>query len=63
MTGKNSKLVKNVNFDRFELNSVIDWWKNKAQRRYDKLKGNGDLRIEQEIWDADKIKDEYDIIR
>ncbi len=63
MTGKNSKLVKNVNFDRFELNSVIDWWKNKAQRRYDKLKGNGDLRIEQEIWDDDKIKDKYDIIR
>ena len=63
ITGKDSQLVKNVNFDRFELDSVIDWWKNKAQRRYEKLKGNGNLRVEQEIWDINKVKGEYDIIR
>ena len=52
-----------MNFDRFELDYVIDWWKNKAQRRFDKLKGNGNLRTEQEIWDVNNVKKDYDIIR
>jgi len=63
ITGKDKELVKNVNFDRFELDYVIDWWKNKSQKRFDKLKNNGNLRTEQEIWDINNVKKDYDIIR
>ena len=32
-------------------------------RRFDKLKNNGNLRTEQEIWDINNVKKDYDIIR
>jgi hypothetical protein len=54
-------LVKAENFDRFELEGVIDWWRNKAARRYDTLKSEGRLRTQQETWNINP--EEIDIIR
>ena len=34
----------------YEVNEVISWWKNKATKRYEKLKSNGSLRTELELW-------------
>ena len=61
--GDDSTLEKNINFDRFEMDYMIEWWRKKAQRRYEKLVENGNFRTEQEIWDRNDIKENYDIIR
>lgn len=61
MNLKRDDLVKAENFDRFELEGVIDWWRNKAARRYDTLKSEGRLRTQQETWNINP--EEIDIIR
>ena len=48
------------NYDKHYLESIIEWWKKKAQSRYDNLKTEGRLRSEIEVWTGDK---ELDIIR
>lgn len=58
---KRDDLVKAENFDRFELEGVIDWWRNKAARRYDTLKSENRLRTQQETWNVNPEK--IDIIR
>jgi hypothetical protein len=35
---------------------MIEWWKNKAQHRYEKLKEEGRLRNELEIYTLAKIE-------
>ena len=57
------KLIKNVNFDRFEMDNVIEWWRKKAQRRFETLKKDGRYRTKQEIWDINEVRKEFDIIR
>lgn len=54
-------LVKKDNFDRFELESVIDWWRNKASKRYESLKSDGRLRSVVETWNTNA--EDIDIIR
>lgn len=54
-------LVKKDNFDRFELESVIDWWRNKAGKRYESLKEDGRLRSVVETWNTNA--EDIDIIR
>jgi hypothetical protein len=54
-------LVKKDNFDRFELESVIDWWRNKAGKRYESLKSDGRLRSVVETWNTNA--EGIDIIR
>jgi hypothetical protein len=54
-------LVKKDNFDRFELESVIDWWRNKAGKRYESLKSDGRLRSVVETWNTNA--EDIDIIR
>ena len=34
----------------YEVDEVISWWKKKATKRYEKLKSNGSLRTELELW-------------
>ena len=53
-------LEKNINFDRFEYDSIITWWKKHAGRRYEKLKNDNRLRTELEVWSKNSI---IDIIR
>ena len=62
LLGKTETLTKAENFDRFELENVIDWWKNKASRRYDKMIAENKVRTELEVWNQDTMN-KIDIIR
>ena len=50
LRGDDTELVKADNFDRFELDQLIDWWRRKAVKRYDNLKSEGRIRTELEVW-------------
>lgn len=54
-------LEKAENFDRFEFDSIVQWWKKMASKRYDKLKSENRLRSELEVWSVNP--DKIDIIR
>ena len=62
LLGKTDKLVKAENFDRFELDNVIAWWKKLATKRYDKMIAEGKVRKELEVWNQDTMN-KIDIIR
>jgi hypothetical protein len=47
-------LEKGDNYDRFNLESVIEWWRSKAINRYETLKSDGRLRTELEVWTSGK---------
>lgn len=53
-------LEKNINYDRFEYDSIITWWKKHAGKRYENLKRDGRLRTELEVWSKNS---NIDIIR
>jgi len=55
------ELVKAENFDRFELENVIEWWRKKAGKRYETLKNDGRLRSVVETWNTNA--EDIDIIR
>ena len=56
LLGKTDKLIKAENFDNFELEKIISWWKRKfATKRYDKLVAEGRLRRELEVWNKDTM--------
>ena len=60
MNSETDTLEKNVNFDRFELENVITWWKKMATKRYENLQRDGRLRTELEVWSKNQ---NIDIIR
>ena len=62
LLGKTEVLTKAENFDRFELDGVISWWKKYATKRHKKLINEDRLRRKLEVWDLDNM-DEIDIIR
>ena len=62
LLGKTETLNKHVNFDRFEFDNVIAWWKKNATKRYENIKQQGRLRTELEVWNQDTM-DSIDIIR
>lgn len=63
LLGKTDKLVENkINFDKFYLENMVKWWKNKASNRYSKLKKENTLRTDLEVWNA-KTLNTIDIIR
>jgi len=49
-------LIKRENFDKYSLENMIEWWKKKAQHRYEKLKEENRLRHEMEIYTLEKIE-------
>jgi hypothetical protein len=49
-------LVKRDNWDRYHVEHMIEWWKNKAQSRYEKLKEEGRLRNDLEIYTLERIE-------
>jgi hypothetical protein len=51
---KTDVLEKGDNYDRFNLESVIEWWRSKAINRYETLKSDGRLRTELEVWTSGK---------
>jgi len=62
LLGKTEVLEKAENFDRFELENVIKWWKKYATKRYNKMIAENKLRTELEVWNEDSIN-KIDIIR
>ena len=57
--GEQEELVRGPNWDKFYLDEyMIPWWKNKATKRYEKLKREGRLRDKVELWvdGADEIQ-------
>lgn len=57
---KTDELIKGDNYDKFELENIIDWWRKKAVNRYETLNSEGRLRTELEVWTSGK---HIDIIR
>ena len=62
LLGKTDTLVKAENFDRFELENVITWWKKLATKRYNNVVSDGRIRKELEGWNQDSMN-KIDIIR
>ena len=52
--GEQDKLIKGQNWDKFEYDNIIKWWKKKAGKRYEKLKSEGRFRTEVELWTEDE---------
>ena len=60
VNGKTDKIIKAQNYDRYYDNELIEWWRKLATKRYNKLKEDGRLRTDLEVWTKDS---EIDIIR
>ena len=54
-------LKKAPNYDRYEFDGVVEWWKKLAGKRFDKLKSEKRLRTNLETWNVNA--DDIDIIR
>ena len=62
LMGKENKLIKADNYDRFKLENIIGWWKKNATKRYNNIVTDGRLRKELEVWNSGTMND-IDIIR
>ena len=62
LLGKENTLTKAENYDSFELENVISWWKKKATKRYNNVVADGRIRKELEVWNQNTM-DKIDIIR
>jgi len=63
-SGGSIPLEKKENWDRYHLSNMIEWWKNKSQHRYEKIKSEDRLRTELEIYTLDRIeKGGIDMVR
>ena len=62
LMGKDNKLIKADNYDRFELENIIEWWKKNATKRYNNIVADGRLRRALEVWNSGTMND-IDIIR
>ena len=55
MSNGEISLVKKENYDRYSLESVIEWWKVKSQKRYETLVSEGKFRTEMEIYTTESL--------
>jgi len=62
LLGETNTLTKAENYDRFELENVVQWWKKLSTKRYTKMIREDKLRKELEVWNKDTM-DKIDIIR
>ena len=62
LLGETNVLTKAENYDRFELDNIIVWWKKLATKRYNNIIADGRVRKELEVWNKDTM-DKIDIIR
>lgn len=58
--GEQEELICGPNWDKFYLENIVDLWKKKATKRYEKLKSEDRFRTKVELWTDD---DEIQIIR
>ena len=61
LTFETDTLEKSENYDKYEFDSIVEWWKKLASKRYDKLNSENKLRTELEVWNLNP--DKIDIIR
>ena len=57
---KTDKLIRKENFDRYEFDIIVAWWKKMATKRFNNLQDQGRLRNELEVWSKNA---DIDIIR
>ena len=50
VNGKTDEIIKEDNYDKYEVENLIKWWKKKATNRYNNLKADNRLRTELEVW-------------
>ena len=62
LLGKTNVLTKADNYDRFELENIVAWWKKLATKRYTNIVADGRVRKELEIWNKDTMN-KIDIVR
>ena len=62
LLGEEKDLTKGENYDKFELDNIIKWWKKKATKRYNNVVADGRVRKNLEIWNQNTMND-IDIIR
>ena len=62
LLGKETVLTKADNYDSFELDNIVTWWKKKATKRYNKMISEKKVRKELEVWNQNTMND-IDIIR
>ena len=60
VNGKTDTIKKSENYDRYNVDTIIEWWRKLATKRYNKIKEEGRLRNDLEIWTKDS---QIDIIR
>lgn len=61
LTMETDTLVKKDNFDSYNFENVVTWWKKKASKRFENLKDDDRLRKTIEVWN--KNAESIDIIR
>jgi hypothetical protein len=62
LLGKTDTLIKGDQFDKFEMENIVNWWKKKATKRYNNIVADGRIRKELEVWNEDTMN-KIDIIR
>ena len=60
MNMETNELRRKDNYDRYSFDNVVEWWRNKASKRYDTLQSDGRLRNDLEVWNTNE---NIDIIR
>jgi hypothetical protein len=61
--GRSKERKKSPNFDRFYMENLVDWWRKKADNRYQKLQQEGRFRDKLEIWTDKDTQKNIDIVR
>jgi hypothetical protein len=63
-SGGDIPLREGQNFHKHELGYMFEWWKKKAQKRFEKLRTEGRIRTEMEVYTEDRINNrEVDMVR
>ena len=63
LMGRSDSLKKADNYDRFYLENIIEWWRNKAKNRYEKLQSEERIRHDLELWTNTYTQESVDIVR
>jgi hypothetical protein len=54
MNCKTDTLIPGPNYEKHNLENIVEWWRSKAINRYETLKTEGRLRTELEVWTSGK---------
>jgi hypothetical protein len=54
MNCKTDILIPGPNYEKHNLENIVEWWRSKAINRYETLKTEGRLRTELEVWTSGK---------